>query len=368
MVFLDSSLFATFNYNPPPPPKSTPKQVDPGDEDEPLTGIPPFEISMVALLEILQLFGLTESSSKYPSPGDHGSTAIGAFDPRMVGLTCVCRLAYSHIGGPLIVVLSEGNISTTASLTAYEPMAINEIPFDRQSLALKVIMKSSALFDAITELSTTNPSRLTIMAAPQSQRLSLIAASETGSTIVDFSADLVAPSQKRTKNSGAAAVTSSILETFLVPSSHKVMYDYKFGLVKRATRAMSMATKLSLRIDDQGVMNMQFMVELEDTTSLSTGAPGAPGTASAGTSGLPGRVAFVDFRFVPFIRDGDDDDDDYTGTYQPSDGDQDDLAFDFDFGEITHGGSSASATAKDRPEHPAGPTTGAAGLDSDDEL
>jgi len=43
---------------------------------------------------------------------------------------------------------------------------------------------------------------------------------------------------------------------------------------------MSVATKVSVRMDDQGVLSLQFMIEVES-----------------------GKVSFVDFRFVPLVED-----------------------------------------------------------------
>ena len=49
---------------------------------------------------------------------------------------------------------------------------------------------------------------------------------------------------------------------------------------------MSVATKVSIRADAQGVLSLQFMIEMEG-----------------------GKVSFVDFRFVPQIEDDEDADD-----------------------------------------------------------
>lgn len=47
---------------------------------------------------------------------------------------------------------------------------------------------------------------------------------------------------------------------------------------------MAAATKVSIRGDNQGVLSLQFMIEMEG-----------------------GQVSFVDFRFVPLVQDGDED-------------------------------------------------------------
>jgi len=49
---------------------------------------------------------------------------------------------------------------------------------------------------------------------------------------------------------------------------------YRFDLVRHARGAMAVATKVSVRSDEAGVLSLQFMVEWE------------------------GRASFVDFRFL----------------------------------------------------------------------
>lgn len=58
---------------------------------------------------------------------------------------------------------------------------------------------------------------------------------------------------------------------------------------------MSVANKVSIRGDRQGVLSLQFMVELEDQN----GTVGRP--VGAGVRGPSGPVCFVDFRFVPLL-------------------------------------------------------------------
>ena len=71
-----------------------------------------------------------------------------------------------------------------------------------------------------------------------------------------------------------------LLETFQVPvTAHS---SYRFALVKYAVRAMAVASKVSIRGDDLGVLSLQFMVEWE------------------------GKPCFIDFRFLP-VEEGEED-------------------------------------------------------------
>jgi cell cycle checkpoint protein len=71
-----------------------------------------------------------------------------------------------------------------------------------------------------------------------------------------------------------------LLETFTV--ARRWSQSYKFEMVKAAAEAMRLASKVSFRSDQQGVLSLQFMVEVEG-----------------------GGVSFIEFRFVPFLSDED---------------------------------------------------------------
>lgn len=79
--------------------------------------------------------------------------------------------------------------------------------------------------------------------------------------------------------------------------AEKWTQSYKFEMVKAASEAMRLASKVSVRGDDQGVLSLQFMVEVEG-----------------------GGISFVDFRFVPFLRDeGDETEDEESQEEENSD-------------------------------------------------
>jgi len=66
--------------------------------------------------------------------------------------------------------------------------------------------------------------------------------------------------------------------TFPVLDVGGVDCRYRFGAVKMALRAMSTSSKVSVRTDGEGVLNLNFMVEVE------------------------GKNVFVDFRVRSFLR------------------------------------------------------------------
>lgn len=274
IVFLEKSLFASYSYNPPAPPSSQ------DDTPEP----PLFEINLVSLLETLNIFSISDPSNSR-RPGEYDSFAthrlnrhagINAFSNQALGVSGICTFIYDGEGSPLSIHMSEAGVTTTCDLTTYEADTGEEIPFNREGLTLKTIMRSTYLLDAISELSSMNPTDLTIYTSPTSRsaNLSLSAGGALGSATVDFTTHTDSD--------------TPVLETFHCPE--KTSASFRFSLIKSAQRAMASASKVSLRLDQDGVLSMQFLVEIE--------------------SGQGDGVAFVDFRIVPLV-DGEAADDRY---------------------------------------------------------
>ncbi|CZT15309.1 related to DNA repair exonuclease rad1 [Ramularia collo-cygni] len=284
-VFLDKSLFTSFTYNSPPTPST--REEDPD--------LPVFEINLTALLETLNIFSLSDHTASHRSRDEYEHftahrinrhTGINAFSNQALGVSGICTLSYDGEGSSLNVHMSEAGVTTTCELTTYEADTTEEIPFSRDSVALKTIMRSTYLLDAITELSSVNPTNLSFQASPNTSigaNLSLSASGALGSATVDF-----------TTNTDS---DTPILETFHCAA--KTNASFKFSLFKAAQRAMASASKVSLRLDDDGVLSMQYLIEM----------------ASSGSDG----VTFVDFRVVPLV-DGED-----GGAFDDGDSERDDL-------------------------------------------
>lgn len=263
IVFLDKALFTTFNC-------ALPEVAE--DEVDSVADLPNFQVSLSALLETLQIFGATEAPSARFSRSDADGYISNvrrdrpnAFSNQALGMAGICRLSYTGLGSPFGIILEEAGVITTCNLNTYEPENPEEIPFQRDEMQVKIIMQARWLFDAISELSSTSPNRLDITASPTVPYLSLAAAGHLGSASVEFGKG------------------RELLETFSV--AEKWTQSYKFEMIKAASEAMRLASKVSVRGDEQGVLSLQFMVEVEG-----------------------GGVSFVDFRFVPYLREDDEDD------------------------------------------------------------
>lgn len=266
IVFVEKALFTTFNCNLP--------DSDPSEDDSISPDLPNFQISLSALLETLQIFGAADANNaRFSKPDNDGYGSNirpgrpNAFSNQALGMAGVCRLSYAGIGAPFSIILEDSGVTTTCNLNTYEPESPEEIPFTRDDMQVKIIMQARWLFDAVSELSSTSPSRLDITASPDAPYLSLSASGHLGSAAVDFSKG------------------RELLDTFTV--AEKWTQSYKFEMVRAAADAMRLASKVSVRGDEQGVLSLQFMVEVED-----------------------GKVSFIDFRFVPFLRGEDHEDED----------------------------------------------------------
>jgi len=342
LAFLDKALFSTYTFNPPPTETSNAKDnhQDGSQSDEDSVTYPHFLISLSALLETLQIFGINDTSSASSSSATQqpNPSASNAFITPALLLNRSCTIQYSQIGSPLCITLSEAGIKTTCELTTYEPDDPSfgssagelEIPLQRDAIVMKIIMRSSWLHNAITELDATNPAVLTISASAKHEPFFALSGSggPFSESTVEFSIDkeregsgggalshmnhkvITEDGTSRSRTAKKAKLAPTVTETFLVnpPSSmgSRVKQSYRFALIRKATRAMSVANKVSIRGDRQGVLSLQFMIDLGDSNA----GGGNTGRVQPPGGSLGGNISFVDFRFVPLVDEDEARDDD----------------------------------------------------------
>lgn len=245
-----------------------------GEDEEP--NHPSFQISLPAFLETLQIFGASDAAARQakaeadPYRSNLRNYRPDAFSNQTLGMTGTCALSYAEDGGPFSIILDESGVTTTCNLTTYLPEAPEDIPFDRDDIAFKVIMQSRWLLDALLEMAHAGPTRLTLLASRQEPYLRLSCAGPLGGSSVDF------------------AKGRDLLETFSV--RERWVQSFKFDMVKEAMDAMRISSKVSLRGDGQGVLSLQFMVENEN-------------------SGLN----FLLFSFIPYVAHEDDEEEEQEG-------------------------------------------------------
>lgn len=261
VAFLDKSLFTVYSVNMP--------SSEDGDQPE----LPSFQISLASFLEVLQIFGAVDGATRAqkaeqdPYRSNLRNYRADAFSNQTLGISGTCSLLYMEEGDPFKVTIEEAGVKTTAGLTTYLPEEVEDVPFDRGDLGFKMIMHSRSLLDALAEITPTAPNKLTFGVTRATPYLSLAGRGDLGSSAVDF------------------AKGKDLIETFSVQD--KWSQTYKFDFIKSSTEAMRIASKVSLRGDGQGVLNLQFMVDAEG-----------------------GNKGYLDFRFVPFIQQDEDEEED----------------------------------------------------------
>ncbi|KAH7910613.1 Rad1/Rec1/Rad17 [Hygrophoropsis aurantiaca] len=165
------------------------------------------------------------------------------------------RLSYGGSGYPLTLLLAEDSTgpTTTCEITTYDPEPMIELPFDGDQTVLKIIFKSSSwLREALSELDPScdkitfisNPADDVRRAQPRNAATKplfrILATGSFGSTEMDYPND------------------REVLETF--ECTHPISVSYRFGHINKTLRALQSSTKTSLRIEEEGLLSLQFLV------------------------------------------------------------------------------------------------------------
>ncbi|KAE9398343.1 Rad1-domain-containing protein [Gymnopus androsaceus JB14] len=171
------------------------------------------------------------------------------------------RLTYIGPGHPLTLIVAEdaSGPTTTCEIATFDAEPHLELPFDSEQMVLKIILKSSWLRDALSEL---DPSydKLTFIGNPpgvpepgaqtarerqrarlQAKPILRIEATGTfGNTQMDYPND------------------RDVLESF--ECVKPVSFSYRFSHISRTVRALQTSVKTSLRIDSEGLLSLQFLM------------------------------------------------------------------------------------------------------------
>ncbi|TFY79898.1 hypothetical protein EWM64_g4118 [Hericium alpestre] len=302
-VFAD--IFDEYIYTPPPAPASppstpssslTPPPVPASQSDTPPTVL---EVPLGTLIECLNIFGTAGAGAsgakhkKWRKAGDddgdahddegHGGRIENFFGPAGGEKRTGMRLSYAGEGHPLTLLVLEDAAGPTATceITTYDAEPHLELPFDAEQTALKIILKSSWLRDALSELDPSSD-KLTFIGNPPT-------AHGTNTTAARTAARATAKPMLRIQAVGSFGSTEmdypndrEVLETF--ECTRTVSFSYRYSNITRAIRALQHSTKTSLRIDEEGLLSLQFLMP----------SPKPRG----GTSD-----AFIEFRCLPLDED-----------------------------------------------------------------
>lgn len=235
-LFLTTQLFSNYEYT--------------EGEDE----FTSFNISLTALTSCLQMFSEdgppTVSSNGVGPPGPNGGQQLP------LTISHSCRFIYEGRGHALKVVFKEGTMTTKCELTTYEVGEFETISLQVDKIDTKIIIKGEIMLDALKELDSLGTDIVTIRTSLHAPHFVMTSRGQVEDSQLSF------PNEK------------SVLETFIVERD-SVVNNYHFNLISKSMEAVRLATRVSLRCDENGVMSIQSMCEAGD-----------------------GRQSFVDFRFL----------------------------------------------------------------------
>ncbi|KAI0736795.1 Rad1-domain-containing protein [Fomitopsis betulina] len=303
-AFVFKSIFDEYLYTPeaalasqdqPSQQQSQPQEA----EGEPTA----FEIPLAALIECMSLFGNTVGSSSSNATHrvwhtghsdeednqEEGTSdrarqrqnvvpANGRIDQYFGGEKGAgLRFSYVGAGHPLTLLMAEESNGPTATceITTFDAEPMVELDFLESPTVLKIILKSSWLRDALSEIDP-NCDKLTIIGNPppppgraarstDPPRLRIQTAGNFGSAEMDY------PSDKE------------VLET--CECEQQVRFSYRFKLIAYASKALQNSTKTSLRINEEGMLSLQLIM------------PTARPRQGGNTDG------FIEFRCLPIDED-----------------------------------------------------------------
>ncbi|KAG9047608.1 ssDNA endodeoxyribonuclease [Tulasnella sp. UAMH 9824] len=224
-------MFDTYDFNPPP------------DAENSVS----FEIDLAALLTVLDIFGAVGSM-----PSSFGTGAAGGRGRS--------RGKSEDASGP----------TTTCKLNTMEPEPHMELDFNDEDKVIKIIMKSSWLSEALSELDSSTE-KLAIICAPPTEPLP--------TTSTGNSSQVPRPTARRTSIArdvgaqptfrllGISAYGSTELD---FPNDREVLqsfeceeltqFTYRFSHIAKIQKALQGSIRTSLRMDESGILSFQFQM------------------------------------------------------------------------------------------------------------
>eukprot|EP00842_Homolaphlyctis_polyrhiza_P000030 jgi/Hompol1/1027/HPOL_004429-RA len=206
-----------------------------------------FVVDIRALTDCLTIFGAQQpsgSSSSATVGDDHAVNQGGAAGAQSSPVSL--QLSYPKTGGELTLMLQDGNVVTACELATYdnEPITDLHAHFEERPLISKIIMKSDWLKTAFAELDDTS-SDLTLSISPVYPFLRMSASGLAGESDLDYPRD------------------TEVLESFhcAMASTHR----YKFTMLHPCMKALGMSIKTSIRVNEIGILSLQFMLQLTTT-------------------------------------------------------------------------------------------------------
>ncbi|OZJ01579.1 hypothetical protein BZG36_05235 [Bifiguratus adelaidae] len=153
-------------------------------------------------------------------------------------------LAYQGYGHPLELTQLGGCV-TECRISTFEPEALPSMTEFFGEAICRVIIKAEWLRDAFNDLDDSSD-RIQVDIRPEKPYFRLSTTSSSGSAQMDYTKD------------------SDVLEMF--QCEQYVSSSYKYSHVQYCKQVLQAASKVSLRVNAEGFMYMQFMVPVNPTT------------------------------------------------------------------------------------------------------
>ncbi|KII89284.1 hypothetical protein PLICRDRAFT_139696 [Plicaturopsis crispa FD-325 SS-3] len=191
--------------------------------------------------------------------------------------------------------------TTRCEIATCEAEAQLELPFDNDTTILKIILKSSWLRDALSEI---DPSceTLTFVANPPNPPTTGRDNSTTANTSRTGNTVRIARPMLRIQAAGSVGSTEmdypndrDVLESF--ECAQHVRFSYRLTQILRAQRALQSSTKTSLRINSEGLLSLQLLTPPPPSSTHK------PMSMSKQGNGGGGSEAYLEFRCLALDED-----------------------------------------------------------------
>lgn len=265
-AYLASSLFDEWFFEPP--------TLDNEDDTmEPGSYTTEIEINLGILNEVLSIYGSSGGGSSWRKKGrgddnEDDEDIRGPLDRFMIPRKAATsmRMSYAGEGYPLRLSLAESAEGPTTVCQIHTLVSERrmELTFDDEDKIVKIIMKSTWLRDALSEIDS-SCDYITIICNPPQK---VTRAGKGREEAVEDSFFRIEARMQRGSVEMDYPNDREVLEFF--ECGGPVKFNYSFDVIQRAVRALSVSVKVSIRIDGDGVMSLQFLMPTESSGERKT--------------------------------------------------------------------------------------------------
>ncbi|MCP9265975.1 Cell cycle checkpoint protein RAD1 [Dirofilaria immitis] len=161
------------------------------------------------------------------------------------GVSTVVKMTYDGYGEPLKLMLEKDGIVARCLIKTQDPDIVLDFDFNPASVTAKIIMKPWMLKETFHELDQSSPA--------------------VGFRIDRFSLNVITEGDLGKIKTKFPHYSEQIER---LECKQNVEFTYRLNLIKRMTPSLDICSKLSLRIDQRGILSIQFMVEHNENSHV----------------------------------------------------------------------------------------------------